>query len=537
MTPGSVFKKCGCRVPVLAADGSPVLDAAGKSKLSRIGSTCPKLRRGSEWNPSHRSWHFQTGFQAPGVGWQVIARGGIDNRPEAEAQLTAVRNLLGIADRVAVNVEAAGRLKLDIAARIRRDIADTRRLPDYDTVRRAIAARQPLADRTTVEQWLTSWLADKADLAPGTRRVYACHLRQYLIPHLGSIPLEGLRVEHLQRMFAAIAAEAKQARADYTARHRTEKRTKEEWRANDKATWREAKAELAAMPPYRRPCGDATRARIRATLRSALSAACAQQLIVVNVAALVHLPSGRPPRARVWTAERVACWRATGELPSLVIVRTPAQTAVFLERAAKHPQFALFHLLAFTGMRWGEAVGLRWVDVNLPCRLVTVAQQVIQLGWETMVTAPKSESSQRTVRLSDPVAAELTARRRQQKADKLAAGAGWTDTGLVFTGSEGTGLHPAWVTDQFHLLAREAGLPPIRLHDLWHGAASIALAAGVDVKVVSEMLGHSGTAITQDIYTSVYPELKRSATAAIAAAIMQARAKLPGPHGAQETAA
>ena len=188
-------------------------------------------------------------------------------------------------------------------------------------------------------------------------------------------------------------------------------------------------------------------------------------------------------------------------------------------------------------MRRGEAVGLRWLDVNLPARLITVAQQVIQLGWETMVTAPKSESSQRTVRLAEEVVAELTARRRQQKADKLAAGAGWTDTGLVFTGPDGTGLHPAWVTGQFHLLAREAGLPPIRLHDLRHGAASIALAAGVDVKVVSEMLGHSGTAITQDIYTSVYPELKRSATAAIAAAIMQARAAVPGPREAEDAAA
>jgi integrase len=103
----------------------------------------------------------------------------------------------------------------------------------------------------------------------------------------------------------------------------------------------------------------------------------------------------------------------------------------------------------------------------------------------------------------------------------------------VFTSPDGTGLHPGWVTDQFHLLARLAVLPPIRLHDLRHGAASIALAAGVDVKVVSEMLGHSGTAITRDIYTSVYPELKRSATAAT----MQARVTPPGPHDADATAA
>jgi integrase len=128
------------------------------------------------------------------------------------------------------------------------------------------------------------------------------------------------------------------------------------------------------------------------------------------------------------------------EVPSPVMVWTPAQTAVFLDRAAKHRQFLLFQLLAFTGLRRGEAVGLRWVD-----------------------------------------------------------------SGLVFTHPDRTGLHPGWVTEQFHLLAREADLPPIRLHDLRHGAASVALAAGADIKAVSEMLGHSGTAITRDIYTSATP--------------------------------
>ena len=112
-------------------------------------------------------------------------------------------------------------------------------------------------------------------------------------------------------------------------------------------------------------------------MRSALSAACAQQLVVVNVAALCICRRG-VRHGPVWTAKRVARWRATGELPSPVMVWTPAQTATFLERAAKHPKFSLFHLLAFTGVCRGEAVGLRWVDVNLPARLIAVAQQVIR---------------------------------------------------------------------------------------------------------------------------------------------------------------
>ena len=95
------------------------------------------------------------------------------------------------------------------------------------------------------------------------------------------------------------------------------------------------------------------------------------------------------------------------------------------------------------------------------------------------------------------------------------------DSGRVFTTTDGSGLHPAWASAWFKQLAREADLPPIRLHDLRHGAASLTLAANVDIKVVSELLGHSGSTITRDIYTSVFDPLKRQAVQA-AAALMAA---------------
>ena len=83
-------------------------------------------------------------------------------------------------------------------------------------------------------------------------------------------------------------------------------------------------------------------------------------------------------------------------------------------------------------------------------------------------------------------------------------------------------MQPSWISDQFRLLIAEADLPPIRLHDLRHGAATLALAAGIDIKVVSEMLGHSTTTITRDTYTSVFDELKHAAANAIAQAINSA---------------
>lgn len=299
MSAGSVFKKCGCRAPVLNVDGSPALDAAGKPRKKRIGSTCPKLRRGAGWNPTHGLWHFQLEFRLPTAGRQVVAHSGLATRQEAEEQLAVVRNLLAIADRLPDDADAVEKVKLDIVARIRRDLADTHRLPDYDAVRRAIAAGQPLADRMTVGQWLTQWLTGRTDLALSSRRVYTGYVEQYLIPHLGSIPLDALRVHHLTRMFTAIAEQSAKAESVNAARRAAEQAAKAAWHGRDWDAAREARQQLATVPPYRPACGEATRARIRATLRSALSAACAQQLIVVNMAALVEIPAGRPPRARV----------------------------------------------------------------------------------------------------------------------------------------------------------------------------------------------------------------------------------------------
>ena len=134
-------------------------------------------------------------------------------------------------------------------------------------------------------------------------------------------------------------------------------------------------------------------------------------------------------------------------------------------------------------------------------------------------TPPKSEAGERDVALDDRSVAVLKAHRRTQAKAKLTTGEKWIDTGLVFTGADGDELHPGWVSAQFRLLVREAGLPPVRLHDLRHGAATLALAAGVDIKVVQEMLGHSSSTITRDTYTSVFDELKHAAAGAIANAI------------------
>jgi site-specific recombinase XerD len=100
----------------------------------------------------------------------------------------------------------------------------------------------------------------------------------------------------------------------------------------------------------------------------------------------------------------------------------------------------------------------------------------------------------------------------------------------VFTEPNGKPLHPADVTEHFQLLVRQAGLPPIRLHDLRHGAATNALAAGVDMKVVQATLRHASITTTADTYTSVLPELARAAAEQTAMIIPRSSQRLARNH-------
>lgn len=160
------------------------------------------------------------------------------------------------------------------------------------------------------------------------------------------------------------------------------------------------------------------------------------------------------------------------------------QTGAFLDHAAAadDDRYALYHLVAYRGLRRGEACGLHWTDVDLDSAQLTVRWQLAQLGWATSLKAPETDSSEDVVALDAETVAALRAHRRRQRKQRLAAGPAWVDSGLVFTTPTGQAVHPAEVTDHFQHLARQAGLPPIRLHNLRHGAATLALAAGVDMK-------------------------------------------------------
>lgn len=366
--------------------------------------------------------------------------------------------------------------------------ADAQRALDVvrDKARRGVAVND-----VTVDMFLTKWLAAKTDIAAGTSRSYEAHIRNYHLPHLGHLRLEDLRVAHIAEMLADV------------------------------------------------PWSDATRQRIRATLRSALNDAVREGLVLVNPAALVKLPAGKRPKALVWTAERVERWRAANERlaacernapereqfevvaqpPSPVMVWMPAQLGQFLDSAHEDRLYAMWHTIAHRGLRRGEACAVEWQDVDLAAGTMTIRRQLVQLGWDVVESTPKSEAGNRTVALDAGTVAALQAHRKRQMEDRLAWGPAWVETGKVFVREDGSTLHPAAVTDRFHAIVEAAALPPVRLHDLRHGAASLMLAAGVPMKVVQETLGHSSSTLTADTYTSVFPTVAAEAAEAAAAMV------------------
>ncbi|QBI55489.1 tyrosine-type recombinase/integrase [Streptomonospora litoralis] len=474
---GSVFKRCSCRD-----------DTTGKP----LGTRCPKLKRpNGGWNSAHGTWAFQIELPRRASGARRQARRiGFDTQEAARDHLDHIKAALAVA-------EGDEQAAIKVADLIEAAIAKRTDLPGTDEVRRRIGGGADTREQVpTVGEWLTEWLAGKKKLAASTRLSYQGHITNYLAPHLGWVRLDKLGVGHLQMMFEAI------------------EETNDHIRTSRASDDREVRASVHGM----RTVSVSTKHRIRATLRSALSAAVSRPdlPLQVNVASHIELESAPRPKPVVWSAERVARYRKTGEVPAPVMVWTPEQTTRFLERAYRDRLYALFHLIALKGPRRGEAVGLEWDSVRLDDGAIDITTQVVQLGWDTAMSAPKSAAGRRTVTLDTDTVKVLKAWRKRQRQERLKAGESWTESGRVFTHPDGTGLHPGWVSGLFGRIAAEAGLPPISLHGLRHGAASLSLAAGVDVKVVSAELGHTTTAFTQDTYQSVFPDVAKAAAEATA---------------------
>jgi integrase len=402
-----VYKRCRCRD-----------DETGRE----LGTACPRLRRGDgAWNPKHGTWYFRLELPAgPGGKRRTpLRQGGFPTREAALAAREAAKEKL-------------------------RKGAD----PSL---------------RQTTGQYLDAWLAGRLDLKPSTLNGYKTHMRIYLKPLLGHIPLDRLSNADISEMFATISQ------------------------------WNDDLEEGIKHYLKQVYCGPVTWQRIRATLRTALNDAIREGKIPYNPASRVRIPAERKKRPVVWTPARTAeffgnyrrlieddtlphdkrlIWGRINLRPARVMVWTPEQTGQFLDSVAGDRLSALFELVADTGMRRGEIAGLRWQDVDLDAGFVTIAATRVTIGWRVVEETPKSEAGERTVAISQATVRALRRYRTQQSRDRLAWGDAWADTGLVFTREDGQPLHPAQITGLFRQRAFDADLPPVAFHGLRHGSAT-----------------------------------------------------------------
>jgi integrase len=350
-------------------------------------------------------------------------------------------------------------------------LPDSKRKSFYGKTRQEVAQRLsqarndvdrglPLPDeRQTVGQYLTSWLEVVCNqIKPSSFRIYCDLTRIHLIPALGKTPLARLTAQQVQEFYS-----------------------------------QKIRAGLSTTTVH----------HLHGVLHRALKDAFRLGLVQRNVTEMVKAPRRAQIEMQVLSEEQAQC---------------------FLKGTTTDRFHALYVLALTTGMRQGELLALRWRDVDLDhrrLRVRTTLQRQVR-GGAYAIAEPKTACSRRTIALSQAAVAALREHRIRQAEERLLLGPAWdASLDLIFPTSIGTILMPHVLLERFKALLKQAGLPSIRFHDLRHSAATIAIARGVNIKVVSEMLGHTSVTITLQIYAHVTPDMQQAAADVMDAIFLQ----------------
>ena len=307
-----------------------------------------------------------------------------------------------------------------------------------------------------IDHWLP---AVEPGLRNSTLESYRSAIRTHVAPHLGDMRLQSVTPDELNAFYGRLLREGR----------------------------RDGKGGLSPKTVH----------NIHVLLHKALHDAVRWNYLPRNVAEFAD-----PPR-QTSTGKAMSTW-------------SPDELRTFLEFVKNDSLYAAWAVAANTGMRRGEVLGLRWKDVDFDRQRLAIRQTIISIDYRVEVSDPKTARGRRSVALDSGTVVALRAHRAFQNQQKLKLGEAYRDAGLVFCRGDGLPVHPDRFTQMFDKHVKDCGLPRIRLHDLRHTHATLALAAGIHPKVVSERLGHSTVAFTMDIYSHAIPSMEAEAAETIA---------------------
>jgi integrase len=313
-----------------------------------------------------------------------------------------------------------------------------------------------------VREYLTKeWLpAVKATIRPTTYRSYEQHAMCHIAPHIGSVKLAKLTGSQVNHLYAKLA----------------------ETGAKD------GKSGLSPLTIH----------HVHTCLHKACKDAVRWGRLPKN-----PVDAADPPSTRGAAKKEMKTWSAK-------------QLGAFLESTKDDRLAPLWRVLAMTGMRRGEACGLRWKDIDLEKGRLSVRRALIPHEDGVITSEPKTAKGRRQIALDAGTIEAFKTQAARQMDDRDNAEVAWEETSYVFTMDDGRPLHPQSVSRAFDRAIAAAKMPRIRLHDLRHTHATLALHAGINPKVVSERLGHATVSITLDTYSHAIPALQEEAAERIA---------------------
>ncbi|GAB3815031.1 tyrosine-type recombinase/integrase [Kribbella italica] len=362
-----------------------------------------------------------------------------------------------------------------------------------------MSGKRVASSSQTVAEYLEYWLEEHARhrVRDTTFASYKWLITKYLVPLFGKKKLTTLRPNDVRRglfqlqQVCQCCAQGKDRAREERAEVERKKREGRPARKNAKAIEGARCCALVLKVCCRSTVSDGTVRYLHRLLRAALQDAVSEdEILTENVAKKLRLNHKYRPKFKAWSR---------------------AEATKFLEAIRDDRLYALYAVALSLGLRRGEALGLRWSDVDLEAALIQVNQALHRVDGALKLGDVKTDGSTRLVAVPKPLVSALRAHRAAQAQERKNAGESWQAGGYVFSTMIGTPIEPRNMNRHFDRLCEKAGVRRIRFHDLRHSCASLLYSQGVPLENIQDVLGHSSPTVTKVIYVDVAEDVTRDA--------------------------